>query len=203
MVPAGLPTINGSPVLRALVVAQTVDFVIPASGGSVDLLGAFTLSFPEGAVCDPNAEDTQTGYANKAWDSSCTPASGDVPVRAVLKYSNGTLYADFQTPLRFVPDKHVTISTNVIAAQVQMQSDLGETTGWTIDYTPGIGAPGVSDALSDPSVKTVMVASTGKIARRIKHFSGYLIIMGPQEGYQPCDPTAGDPRCQWIEDEGL
>src|SRR4051812_48193531 len=72
----GYPTVSGSPVLRALVVAQTVDFVVPAEGASIDLLGAYTLSFPAGAVCDPNAEDTQTGYANHEWDAPCTVATG-------------------------------------------------------------------------------------------------------------------------------
>src|SRR5690348_7306943 len=115
----GYPTIYGSSVLRALVVAQTVDFVIPASGGTIDLLGAYTLTFPEGAVCDPNSEDTQTGYANKAWDAPCTPATEDVAVQAVLKYSNGKLYADFQRALRFVPDKNVILSTTVMSGQVQ------------------------------------------------------------------------------------
>jgi hypothetical protein len=200
MVPAGMPTINGSPVLRALVVAQTVDFVIPAEGGVVNLLDAYTLTFPAGAVCDPTAEDTQTGYANKDWDAPCTPATGDVPVRAVLKYTNGTLYADFQTALRFVPGKKVTIGTNVIAAQVQWQSDVGDTQGWTIDYTTGIDAPGISDALNDTTVRTVMVSSTGRISRRIKHFSGYLINMG-LEGWVPCDPALGDSRCVWVDDD--
>src|SRR4051812_42501986 len=200
-VPAGSPTINGSSVLRALVVAQTVDFVIPASGGTVNLLDAYTLTFAEGAVCDPNAQDTQDGYANKQWDSSCTPATGDIAVRATLKYANGTLYADFQPALRFVPNKRVTIATNVIASQVQWQNDAGDTQGWTIDYAPGIGTDGISDALQDPSVRTIIVGSTGRIFRRVKHFSGYLIHVG--EGFVPCDPTEGDPRCTWVDDDGF
>src|ERR1700754_504857 len=92
----GYPIINGSSVLRALVVAQTVDFVIPANGGTLDLLGAYKLTLPANSVCDPTAEDTQAGYANEDWDAPCAPATSDIPVRAVLKYSNGKLYADFQ-----------------------------------------------------------------------------------------------------------
>jgi hypothetical protein len=199
--PAGSPTIHGSSVLRALVVAQTVDFVIPANGGSINLLDAYTLTFPAGAVCDPDAEDTQTGYANKEWDAPCTPATGDIAVRAVLKYSHGKLYADFQNSLRFVPDKRVILSTNVISGQVQWQNDVGVTQGWTIEYAPGIDSEAVSDALQDPTVRTVIVGATGKIFRRIKHFSGYLVQLG--EGWVPCDPTEGDLRCVWVEDEGL
>jgi len=195
----GYPTVNGSSVLRALVVAQTVDFVIPASGGSVDLLGAYTLTFPEGAVCDPDAEDTKVGYANQDWDADCTVATSDIPVRAVLKYSNGKLYADFQRSLRFVPNKVVTISTNVLAGQVEWQNDFGATQGWAIQFAPGIEEPGVADALTDPSVRTVVVGSTGKIFRRIKHFTGYVIAT--TDGYVPCDPNDGDPLCIWVDDE--
>ena len=199
--PAGSPTIHGSSVLRALVIAQTVDFVIPAAGGSVDLLGAFTLTFPAGAVCDPNAEDTQIGYANQDWDAPCTSATEDIPVRAVLKYADGTLYADFQRALRFVPDQQVILSTSVIAGQVQWQNELGITQGWPIQFSPGIGADGISDAIADPSVRTVVVGRTGKVFRRIKHFTGYLIAT--EGGWAPCDPSEGNPLCVWIDDEGF
>ena len=198
--PTGSPIINGSSVLRALVVAQTVDFVIPASGGTIDLLGAYTLSFPANAVCDPNAEDTQAGYANKDWDAPCTAATEDIPVTAVLKYSNGRLYADFQRALRFVPGANVTISTSVISGQVQQQNDLGNTQGWVIEFAPAIDAEGVADVLTDATVRTVVVGSTGKIYRRIKHFTGYVLPLGDGT-FVPCDPALGDPRCVWVDDE--
>lgn len=196
VVPAA--TIHGSSVLRALVVAQTVDFVIPASGGTINLLNAYELKFPAGAVCDPSAEDTQTGYAAHEWDAPCTVATEDVAVHAVLKYANGKLYADFQPALRFAPDKNVVLSTNVLADEVQAQA----ATGWTIDYSAAIGAEGVSDALQDPSVRTYIVGSTGRIFRRVKHFSGYQVSMG-NGVFIPCDPALGDPRCVWVDDEGF
>jgi hypothetical protein len=197
----GYPTVNGSSVLRALIVAQTVDFVIPASGGSIDLLGAYTLTFPEGAVCDPSAADTQTGYANQDWDAPCTVATGDVAVRAVLKWSNGKLYADFQPALRFVADKRVTIGTSLLAGAVQEQNESGEMRGWSIQYTFGIDQVGYFDALNDASLRTVVVGSTGRVYRRIKHFSGYLAHVG--EAFVPCDPTEGNPLCVWVDDEGF
>jgi hypothetical protein len=192
-------TISGNPVLRALVVAQTVDFVIPAGGGSVNLLDAYALNFPAGSVCDPNAQDTQTGYANKQWDAPCTVATQDVAVRATLKYSNGKLYADFSPALRFVPGKVVTIGTNVLANVVQSQASAGITEGWAIAYAPGIDASSEYDALNDASLRTVVVGSTGRIWRRIKHFSGYMI--STTEGWVPCDPNAGDPLCEWVDDD--
>ena len=197
----GYPIVNGSSVLRALVVAQTVDFVIPASGGSIDLLGAYTLTFPEGAVCDPSAEDTQTGYANQDWDAPCTVATGDIAVRAVLKWSDGKLYADFQPALRFVADKRVTISTSLLAGAVQAQNESGEMRGWSIQYTSGIDQPGSFDALDDASLRTVVVGSTGHVFRRIKHFSGYYTTLG--SGFVPCDPNEGNPLCVWVDDAGF
>jgi hypothetical protein len=198
--PTGSQTINGSSVLRALVVAQTVDFVIPADGGTINLLDAYTLSFPAGAVCDPNAQDSQAGYASKDWDAACTVATGDIAVRATLKWSNGNLYADFQPALRFAPDKRVTISTSVLAGTVQAQENQGDTYGWSIQYTTGIDQAAAADALGDASLRTVVIGSTGKIMRRIKHFSGYVTPTG--EGYVPCDPNAGNPLCVWVDDEG-
>ena len=199
VVPSGAPTINGSSVLRSLAVAQTVDFVIPASGAEINLLDAFTLKFPAGAVCDPNAQDTQAGYAAQDWNAACTVATGDVAVHATLKWQDGVLYADFQPALRFVPNKSVTISTNVLASLVQGANDNATKQGWSIQYTPGIGSAGVFDALSDPSLRTVVAGSSGKIFRRIKHFSGYLIVT--TEGFIPCDPNEGNPNCIWYDYE--
>jgi hypothetical protein len=170
------------------------------NGGSIDLLGAYTLSFPANAVCDPSAEDTQTGYANQDWDAPCTVATRDVPVRAVLKWSNGQLYADFQPALRFAADKRVTISTSVLAGVVQAQNNAGDTYGWSIQYTHGIDQAGSFDALEDASLRTIVLGNSGKIMRRIKHFSGYVTPTG--DGYVPCDPSEGNPLCVWVDDDG-
>lgn len=200
VVPAAPPSIAGSPVLRALAVAQSVDLVIPAEGGTINILGAYTLNVPAGAVCDPNAADTQEGYAAQAWDSDCTPANRDIAIRATLKWSNGTLYADFQPALRFVPSKTVTLGTSLLAPTVQYYNSLGITQGWSIGYTHGIEQAAELDALQDPSLRTIVVGSTGKVFRRIKHFSGYLTTLG-NGTYVPCDPAAGDPLCIWYDED--
>lgn len=196
--PAGLPVAVGSSVLRALVTAQTVDIVIPVTGGTINILDAYTLQFPAGAVCDPTAEDTQAGYAAQAWDAPCTVATTDIAVRATLKWSNGQLYADFQPALRFVPNKVVRLSTGVMASTVKSYKNAGIAQGWSIGYTAGIEQPGVMDAASDPTLRTVIQGNSGIIFRRIKHFSGYVIATG--DGYIPCDPADGNPACVWVDD---
>jgi hypothetical protein len=199
--PAGVPTVGGNPALRALVVAQTFNLVIPAAGGSISIGGVYTLDFPAGAVCDPNAADTKAGYASQAWDSPCTTATSDIAITATLKYSNGKLYADFQPALRFSPNSTVTLSTNALASVIEYYRDHGLTGGSIIEYSPAIDAAGVSDALSDPSLRTTIHGSTGVVSRRIKHFSGYVAWMDGR--WVECDPADGDPRCIWVDDDGI
>ena len=196
--PKGAPTISGNPALRALVVAQSVDLVIPVDGGQLNILDVFTLSLPAGAVCDPSADDTRAGYANADWDAPCTPATTDTPIRATVKYSGGRLYVDFQPALRFVPDKNVSISTNILEPVVEYFDQHDVTAGWTISYSSAIDAPAIADALTDPTLQT-KIHRSGKISRRIKHFSGYNIFNG--DAYIPCDPAEGNPLCIWVEDE--
>lgn len=198
--PAGAPLVSGNRVLRALVIAQSVDFVVPTNGGTFNLLDAYTLHVPANAVCDPNAADTQAGYASQAWDSPCTVATGNINVRATLKWTGTRLYVDFQPALRFVPSKTVTLATTLFAPTVQAYDAAGVTEGWSIGYSHGIGQAGVDDALNDPSLRTVIVGSSGKIFRRVKHFSGYLQWTGG--GYIPCEPSESNPLCVWVADEG-
>jgi hypothetical protein len=199
--PKGAPTIGGNPALRALVVAQSVDLVIPAAGGQLNILNVYTLSFPAGAVCDPNATDTQVGYANAQWDAPCTPATTDIPIRATVKYSGDRLYVDFQPALRFVPNKNVSLSTSILAPVVQYFDGSGVTSGWTIEYSTAIDGSSIADALTDLSLQTKIHGASGLISRRIKHFSGYNILSGGE--YIPCDPADGNPLCVWVDDDGI
>jgi hypothetical protein len=191
------PTIGGNAALRALVIAQTTDFDISTGGGEFNLFNAFTLNVPAGAVCDPNAADTQAGYASAAWDSACTPASGSVTVHATAKWANGTLYVDFQPALRFVPTASVTLASDAFASTIQYNESNGSKDGFAIQYSPAIGAQGVPDAVGDPSVRTLVQGNTGRLVRRIKHFSGYQIA-GTGE---PCDPNAGNPLCVYVDED--
>src|SRR5947208_1278665 len=105
------PVIGKSPALAALANPSSLDFVIPAAGGDVVLLGVYKLSFPAHAVCDPNAQDSQSGYAAAAWDAPCTVLTTDQPVHATLKWSNNSLWVDFSPALRFNPAAEVTLAT--------------------------------------------------------------------------------------------
>jgi len=196
------PNIQGSAALAALATPVDVDFVLPAAGGSVTILGMYTLDVPANAVCDPNAGDFQAGYAAGDWDAPCTPATGDVAVRVTLQWSHNRLWADFSPSLRFVPSETVTISTNILASGVRYYGrgvdgspgdfSAGRSAKWGILFAHAIGANPVSESRADPSVRSVIDFTTGTISRRIKHFTGYSIFTGLECVVSPDDPFCVD-----------
>ena len=54
------------------------------------------------------------------------------------------------------------------------------TTPWTkIDYCPSsLASSCIDESITDPSVATVKDPITGKLIRRLKHFSGYSLTSG-------------------------
>lgn len=196
-VPGAPPTISGSPALAALAAPTTVDFVIPAAGGRISILGLYTLDVPANAVCDPNAQDSRAGYAAGAWDAPCTVATADITVHATVQWSHNRLWADFSPSLRFVPNRTVTLSSDVMSPIVRYYRDANGGDGsngfsrkWGILFAPGIDARPVDDSKADASVRTTVDFGTGRISRRVKHFTGYNIYTG-----LPCTVSDTDPYC--------
>ena len=76
----------------------------------------------------------------------------------------------------------VTISTTVLSQTVKYYGKsaiaAGLTKYWAINYTNGIETSINIDSRNDNSLRTVIDGSTGRISRRIKHFSGYVIATG-------------------------
>lgn len=177
----------------------SVDFVIPAAGGRVSILDVYTLDVPANAVCDPNDPNTRAGYAAAAWDSPCAAATGDIAVHVTLKWSHNRLWADFSPSLRFVPGQVVTISTGIMAPIVRYYADgnndgsNGRSRTWGIAFAGSIDGQPVDDARSDASTRTKIDFSTGRISRRIKHFTGYNITTGGE-----CVVRIEDPYCVEI-----
>lgn len=195
------PPPSGSPALAALVVPASSDFVIPAVGGQISIAGLYTLDVPANAVCDPNAQDSQEGYAAGAWDSPCTIASGDISVHVTMQWSHNRLWADFSPALRFAPSANVVLSTDITSSGVRsyagydasghaFDNSNGRSKKWGILYSTQIDGKPTDDARADASVKTTIDFATGRISRRVKHFSGYSILTGLE-----CTVSIDDPYC--------
>jgi hypothetical protein len=170
------------------------DFVVTPAGGTVNVGGLFSVTFPANAVCDPST----SSYGPGTWDDACTPVTGAIHEHAEISATSKGVRVDFSTPLRFVPSQTVTISTNAFAGLLTSASsyfaqNLGSFAFLTIQYDPSLTATGVDDAASDASLATHVDLNSGTLSRRIKHFSGYGVALG--DGV--CDPnTQDDPDCQ-------
>ncbi len=142
-----------------------VVFTVDNSKGGTFRLGKHVISFQAGAICS-----LLSSYGSTEWDKSCTPARGSVTITATLMKDNENHpYVDFQPAMRFAPGKDVMLflrnglSSHATQLSVQYCNNLGFCT---------------DESLNDPSVAPFRVGNTSYIARRLKHFSGYLVQAG-------------------------
>ncbi|MEP6493885.1 MAG: hypothetical protein ABJF01_14485 [bacterium] len=176
---------------------QTSDFTLTSSGGSFSVGGLYTVNFPENSVCDPD----NSSYGPSEWDKACaTLRSGQaIKIHAVLSLQSGGLAIDFSPSLRFSPAAQVTISTDIFASVIKWNQDyFGKhpeaLNALAIYYAPSLDAFPVKDFGGDATVGTHVNLTTGRIWRRIKHFSGYNILAG-----MACDPSPNDPNCVEVD----
>jgi len=176
---------------------QNSDFTLTSRGGSFSVGGLYTVNFPENAVCDPD----NSKYGPSEWDNACTTLSAGqaIKVHAVLSLQSGGLAIDFSPALRFSPDAQVTISTDIFASVIKWNRDYfakhPESLNFlAIYYAPNFDSSPVKDFASDASVITHVNLNSGRIWRRVKHFSGYSVTSG-----LACDPSPGNPDCVQVE----
>jgi hypothetical protein len=129
------------------------------------------IVFPAQSLCDPY---TST-YGQTEWDKPCTVATSKftVSVKAWLDGS-GNPHLDFNPGIRFVP-------TLDPAGWVNMSftdSYAALNPWYNILYCPTVGAPCINEAMSDPTMATITDPLSGRLTRRIKHFSGYMVGAG-------------------------
>jgi hypothetical protein len=169
---------------------QYASFVVTSAGGTYSA-GSFTVNFPANAVCDPDL----SSYGEGTWDSSCIPLSRAIRVTAQVRLGAAGIAIDFSPDIRFVPGKIVTLSTDMYAPYILANRSFFAAYPQALRplalyYSPTIGGTRVADYLSDPSLITHVDLTTGRVWRRVKHFSGYSATSG-----EACDPSPGDPDC--------
>lgn len=174
------------------------DFVVGAQGGSFSIAGVYTVNFPANSVCDPS----RSTYGATEWDNDCTVLDDGqtVAIHATVSLSSGVLAVDFTPALRFSPSTQVTIYTDLFASMIKGNKEfLGNhpdaLNPLTLFYTPTLGGSAVKDFKADKSVKTHVDLNTGRVWRRVKHFSGYSVVTG-----ESCEPSPDNPDCVAIDD---
>ena len=124
------------------------------------------LTMPAGAVCDPKT----AGYGPGTWDSPCTALRGDITFTATLwTDAAGRPQVTFHPDVRFVPGKVVTLRLRDREASI--------TAGSAIVWCPTGQATCVDESRTDASLTTFRDPNGMFVYRRLKHFSGYNVVV--------------------------
>jgi hypothetical protein len=125
------------------------------------------IIIPANSVCNP----LTSGYGAGTWDLPCQTATA--PIVFTIKSTtdaNGRPRIDIFPDVRFSPSKTVYAEfVDQVAADKFNSSIL---------YCPTLGTGCIDESKTDPSLRTYKSPSTGKVYRRLKHFSGYHVIFG-------------------------
>jgi hypothetical protein len=115
-----------------------------------------------------------SGYGPGTWDRACTTATSPIVFTITSTIEDGRPKITVRPDVRFSPSKTVTASfADPVAAKAY---------GALINYCPTLGLPCIDESLTDPSLKTYTDPATGRVSRRLKHFSGYTVVFGADGG---------------------
>lgn len=167
-------TIPGGGATAALTSTDTIRFAFwidPSRTITYNLGAGNSITFPKGSLCAPGST-----YGGGQWDKPCYVATSPITVytKAWLD-AEGYAHVDFDKHVRFVP------TSNPAGWVMLSLYDYGATTTpWTkINYCPSEQANTcIDESKNDPSVATLKDPVTGKLMRRVKHFSGYSLTSG-------------------------
>ncbi|MHB1074094.1 MAG: hypothetical protein ACYC3Q_14970 [Gemmatimonadaceae bacterium] len=150
-------------------------FVVSASQSTVFSDGVNTLYFPAGAVCDP----ATSSYGPGMWDQPCDPIGSDLTINVVATVAKGLVTLDFSPSVRFNPSRSVWFTSKNDA--IKTTTEPGK---WAVFFNPGNGQL-QDEGATDRSLVTYLDRTNGLALRRIKHFTGYSIILGTVTDCQP------------------
>ena len=158
------------------VLYPTVDnLYVSAEGHRIDI--------PANSVCVPGV----SGYGPGTWDLPCQTATAPIVFTITSTTdANGRPRLTVQPDVRFSPSKTVTASFADSAGAAAFSA--------LIQYCPTAGITCVDESVTDPSLTTYTDKATGRVSRRLKHFSGYTVVFGGD-----CDNPEG---CTMPDREG-
>ena len=129
--------------------------------------GAHSLWLPANSVCDP----ATSTYGMGTWNDPCSPLTTSISITAKVRSTSGGLpRVDFEPALRFNPATASYLTLSVQGKEAKAAAEM------QVLYCPTSSSKDcVDEALTDPTLQTVLDRSMKMVYRRIKHFSGYLV----------------------------
>jgi hypothetical protein len=147
--------------------SSSYTFTVDPSRDNLLHFGAHTLWLPANAVCDPSLASYGTAY----WNDGCAPLTTSVTIIAKVRSASGGLpRVDFEPALRFSP------GTNVYLTFAVKGKKATDAANMRILYCATLANKDcIDEALTDPTLQSVVDRPDKLVYRRIKHFSGYLV----------------------------
>ncbi len=145
----------------------TVD---PSKNETFVYMGEHKIVFPAYSICDP----ATSSYGPSEWDAPCEPLTQPLTIRADTMTVNGHPHIRFSPDLRFVPSadsKHWVM----LYLKDKAAADPSAAGSLSIVWAAPDGTF-VDETLSDPTLATQVQGSSSLVYRRVKHFSGYLVL---------------------------
>jgi hypothetical protein len=174
----------------ALTSTDTIRFsmtIDPKHTKKYDLGAGNSLTFPAHSLCDLSSP-----YGPGNWDKPCVEAKSPVTVNAKAWLdANGHARVDFDKHVRFAPSTDP--AQWVVLTFVDLQASLDPF--FNILYCPTATSGCYDESNLDPELATVRDPVTGRITRRIKHFSGYNVAAGDDgssDGISSYNMTVGN-----------
>ena len=161
---AGLQPIAASHALVGATDGEYVFTIDPSKDQSLEI-GPNHLDIPRDAIC----RISDMRYGPQYWDDRCKAERGLITITATVRNAESDHpRIDFQPALRFAPDKKVMLYMTL--------SEKADKAEWaSIFYCAEDGKSGcVDESLKDADLRTTV--RDRLVFRRIKHFSGYIIL---------------------------
>ena len=133
-------------------------------------LGASRLEIPANSICDRD----RSSYGAGTWDDDCALEGRRFKITAVVRNAaTDHPSVDFEPALRFSPDKNVNL-------YLYVTDDATLDASRAVQYCNANGC--VDESLTDPSVASSVDLENRVVFRRIKHFSGFIVLSLVERG---------------------
>ena len=169
--PAGAPSLD---VITNSVAADSMsaDVTVTPSGGMF-VLGNNAVYFPANSICDPATSTYGPGHWDDPCDALTTPINFHAEIR---RNAAGQSWVDFAPAVRFVPTND---PSQTVWMMMKPGADitLANYAAFGMEWMP-TGSPDVTvnEAATDATVKTYIDLTRDIAFRRVKHFSGYIVV---------------------------
>ena len=165
--PASSPRPLAGPRLTLATSSVTTAVLYPTHDNVYVSAEGHRIVIPANSVCNP----LTSGYGPGTWDLPCETATAPIVFTiASTRDANGRPRIDILPDVRFSPSKTVYAEFSDAAAASSFNA--------LIAYCPTGSLSCIDESKTDASLRTYTSPSTGKVYRRLKHFSGYNVILG-------------------------